>query len=469
MKITLLKMTCPGFAFWLAAAMSLSAQTFQTITTFDGTNGGLPVWDLVQGTDANFYGSAGFGGFSDLGTVFRVTPAGKLTTLQNLTYSHLSVQATDGNFYGTTPLGTGAFGGGTVFKISPNGQLSTVYNFCSLSECLDGQGPYGGVIQGSDGNFYGANAGGGTYMFGTIYKITPAGTLTTLVSFPTLGFVGTALVQGSDGNFYGVTENGGTNGNGTVFKVTPQGIMTTLHTFQGPDGTSPYGALIQGSDGNFYGTTYVGGANNPAACAGIGCGTIFKITPRGKLTTIYSFCSASACADGQWPSSDLVQGSDGNFYGTTQAGGAFGTACPFGDCGTVFKLTPQGVLTTLHSFAGSDGSMPYAGLTQGTNGIFYGSTNMGADLGCGGGTGCGTEFSLAMGLSPFVETRLTIILGNNLTGATSVVFNGTAALFKVVSKTEITATVPSGATSGFVAVATPGGTLKSNKAFRVMP
>jgi uncharacterized repeat protein (TIGR03803 family) len=455
--------------------MSLSAQTFHTLTTFDGTNGGLPVWDMFQGTDGNFYGSSGYGGANDLGTVFRVTPTGKLTTLQNLTYSHLSVQATDGNFYGTTP-GDGTFGGGTVFKMTAAGQLTTLYNFCSLPACLDGQSPYGGVIQGSDGNFYGANAGGGTYMLGTVYKITPAGTLTVLFNFPSPEFVGTALVQGTDGNFYGVTEDGGAQSNGTVFRVTPQGTLTTLHTFQGTDGYTPYGALIQASDGNFYGTTYVGGAN-PTGCNGYGCGTIFKITLRGKLTTLYSFCSESACSDGQWPSSDLVQGSDGNFYGTTQAGGAFGTACPFGDCGTVFKMTPQGVLTTLHSFAGSDGSMPYAGLTQGTNGIFYGSTNMGADFGCGGGSGCGTVFSLAMGLSPFVETRPTtgkagarvIVLGNNLTGATGVEFNGMAAVFRVVSKTQITATVPSGATTGFLSVTTPGGTLKSNKAFRVMP
>jgi len=462
--------------FSITTTIASSAQTFTTLVTFDGTNGGLPVWALVQGTDGNFYGSTGFGGTGNEGTIFRITPAGKLTTLQGVGYAHMPVQATDGNFYGTTPYG-GLLGAGTVFKITPAGKLTTLYSFCSQTSCVDGEYPYGGVVQAADGNFYGTTAAGGTHNYGTIFKITRAGKLTTLYSFDSLTNSGTTLVQGTDGNFYGTTSNGGSNGDGTIFKVSPKGKLTTLHTFNFTDGKFPYDALIQAADGNFYGTTYSGGANDPQACEGIGCGTVFKITASGKLTTLYNFCAQTACVDGQWPSGSLVQATDGNFYGTTEAGGAHGTNCPFGICGTVFKLTPGGKLTTLHSFAGTDGSDPYSGLVQGTNGMFYGTTEMGADLSCGGGTGCGTVFSLSVRLGPFVETRPTsgkvgakvVILGNNLTGATGVSFNGTAVTFTVVSSSEIRTTVPAGATTGTVEVTTPKKTLKSNVVFRVTP
>lgn len=473
-----LKMIGVVFVFFAATVIASPAQTFTTLVVFDATNGGLPAWPLVQGIDGNFYGSTGFGGTGNKeGTIFKITPPGTLTTLQGIQSSHLSVQATNGNFYGTTPSG-GPLESGTVFKMTANGKLATLYSFCSQAGCLDGDDPYGGVIQASDGNLYGTTAGGGTNNHGTVFKLTLAGKLTTLASFDAVGFAGTGVIEGADGNFYGTTSNGGPDSYGTIFKVTPEGTITTLHTFDFTDGKSPDDVLIQASGGNFYGTTYTGGANDPQACEGIGCGTVFKITPAGKLTTLYSFCSQPNCTDGQWPSGGLVQGTDGNFYGTTDAGGAFGETCPFGICGTVFKITPEGVLTTLHSFDTTDGSSPYAGLMQGTDGIFYGNTQMGADLSCGGGTGCGTIFSLDVGLGPFVETRPTsgkvgakvIILGNNLKDATSVRFNGTEAEFKVFSNTEIKATVPTGATTGRVEVTTPSsGMLKSNVAFQVTP
>jgi uncharacterized repeat protein (TIGR03803 family) len=468
--------SCIALLCFAATVIASPAQTFTTLVVFDGTNGGLPSWALVQGIDGNFYGSTGFGGTGSQGTVFKITPAGKLTTLQSIQYPHLSVQATNGNFYGTTPDG-GPMGAGTVFKMTATGKLTTLYNFCSQPGCADGSYPYGGVIQASDGNFYGTTAGGGTKNYGTVFKITPAGKLTTLAAFGSVGSAGTGVVEGTDGNFYGTTSDGGPNGYGTIFKVTPGGKLTKLHTFEFTDGKFPYDALIQGSDGNFYGTTYTGGANDPQACEGGGCGTIFRITPSGTLTTLYNFCSQPNCIDGQWPSGGLVEGTDGNFYGITDAGGDFGESCPFGICGTVFKMTPEGVLTTLHSFDTTDGSSPYAGLVQGTNGKFYGNTEMGADLSCGGGYGCGTVFSLDVGLGPFVETRPTsgkvgakvVILGDNLKGATGVSFSGTAATFKVVSKSEIRTMVPAGATTGTVTVTMPNGTLNSNVTFRVIP
>lgn len=464
------------FALCALAALPVPAHAlkFKTLVTFDGTNGGLPSWAPVQGTNGKFYGSTGYGGSGNLGTIFKITPSGNLTTLQGITYSHLSVQGIDREFYGTTPS-DGAKQSGTVFRMTPKGQLTTLYEFCSQANCVDGADPYGGVIQASDGNLYGTTTGGGTSNYGTVFKITAGGKLTTLASFDSPGLADTGVIEGADGSFYGTTSDGGTDGDGTIFKVTRRGVLTTLYSFAFTDGKFPYDALIQAADGNFYGTTYIGGANDAPDCEGIGCGTIFKITPAGTLTTLYNFCSLTNCADGQWPSGGLVQGTDGNFYGTTEAGGAYGQTCPFGVCGTVFKMTPDGTLATLHSFDTTDGSEPYSGLIQGTDGTFYGTTNMGGDLSCAPDSGCGTIFRLSVGLAPFVETRpisgkigaRIIILGNKLTGATAVSFNGTAASFKVVSGTMITATVPSGATSGTVEVVSPGGTLDSNVAFTV--
>jgi uncharacterized repeat protein (TIGR03803 family) len=193
------------------------------------------------------------------------------------------------------------------------------------------------------------------------------------------------------------------------------------------------------------------------------------MTPAGSLTTIYNFCSnPPTCTDGENPDAALVQGTDGDFYGTTVSGGAFGI-CD-GPCGSVFKITSGGTLTTLHSFDVTDGEAPYGGLVQATNGTLYGTTQN------GGTRGQGTIFSLSTGLGPFVETnpafgRVGIsifILGNNLAGTTAVTFNGTSAAFTVVSSSAIKASVPVGASTGIVEVTTPTGILKSNTKFRVV-
>jgi uncharacterized repeat protein (TIGR03803 family) len=175
-------------------------------------------------------------------------------------------------------------------------------------------------------------------------------------------------VQATDGNFYGTTYYGGAGGNcdggcGTVFKITAGGMLTTLHRFDDTDGGYPSAALVQATDGNFYGTTNTGGA-----IVGGGAGTVFKITAGGTLTSLHSF----DVSDGYWPIAGLVQATDGNFYGTTYYGGA-GLNCN-ADCGTVFKITAGGTLTTLHSFHSSDGSHPTAALVQATNGNLYGTT-----------------------------------------------------------------------------------------------
>jgi uncharacterized repeat protein (TIGR03803 family) len=275
------------------------------------------------------------------------------------------VQGSDGNFYGTTQKG-GTGSDGTVFKITPAGDvLTTLVSFTGTN----GTGP-NGLVQGSDGNFYGTTTSGGSSNDGTVFKMTSGGALTTLVSFT--GTNGSspyaALVQGTDGNFYGTTGSGGANNNGTVFKITPGGVLTTLVSFNNTtNGSDPYSGLVQGSTGNFYGTTTSGGSNN--------AGTVFQMTPVGALTTLVSFNGINGVGP-----TDLVQGSDGNFYGTTASGGS-------GHDGIVFKMTSAGALTTLASFNGSNGNEA-SGLVEDSYGNFYGTTIL------GGSDNVGTVFKI---------------------------------------------------------------------------
>ena len=381
--------------------------------------------------------------------------------------------ATDANFYGTTNEG-GIKGLGTVFRVNSVGDLTTVHSFHGP----DGIAPQAPPIQAVDGYFYGVVYGSANG-FGVIYKSTGNGAARRVLysfcpnrsncvhgAFPTM-----LLQSRRDGSFYGTTSMGGSDncfeGCGTVFKITADGTLTTLHVFCNEagctDGANPVGGLVEGSDGNFYGTTADGGMNSQ--------GTVFKITSAGDLTTIYNFCSQIGCTDGSAPLAPLIEGTDANFYGTTGAGGGSGMFPRLlGGVGTIFRITPRGELTTLHSFDYSDGAYPN-GLTQATSGIFYGTT-----LAYGPQQG-GTAFSLDVGLGSFVAfVRATGkvgqtggILGQGLTGTTSVSINGIQADFTVVSDTYIRATVPEGATTGFVKVTTPTGVLTSNVPFRVIP
>jgi len=490
---------CAALLLWATTAVALPAQTFTTLHDFSGTGteGAIPTAGLVQGADGNFYGTTYLHGVHHLGTVYKISPSGTLTTLHSFNGMDGAnpraglVLGTDGNFYGATFFGGIAphpcdrkkgLGCGTVFKITPSGALTTLYSFCSQSNCTDGAEPYSGLIQGTDGAFYGTTPFGGAIACpegcGTIFKITPSGTLTTLYTFCPNGigycddgyFPYAGLTQSTDGNFYGTTADGGRHDFGTVFKITPGGMLTRLHSFctQGDscdDGYYPNAALVQGNDGNFYGTTEFGGATQ--------LGNLFKVTPTGTLTVLYTFCPQGLyhCADGAAPIAPLIKGTDGNFYGSAASYGAND-----GDFGTVFQITPSGTLTTLHSFGGTDGAGPLGALIQATNGEFYGTTSEGAASNCGS-YGCGTVFSLSLGLGPFVETQPTFgnvgatvsILGTDLNGATEVTFHGVAAEFTVVSSSLISMTVPTRATTGAVKVVTPSGTLSSNVPFQVVP
>ncbi len=481
------KKACLVLLLSVATAFSSHAQTFTNFFSFNGTDGEHPYAPLVRGIDGNLYGvTAGYE--VDLGgTVFKITEGGKLTTLYSFCAESECadgatpvaglIQDHNGVFYGTTYSG-GANGNGTVFKVTAGGKLTVLHTFCQ-TDCTDGASPIAGLIQGRDGGFYGTTYGGGASGKGIAFRMSPEGKVTTLHSFN--GSDGAnpegGLIQGTDGNFYGTTYGGGTGncvslGCGTVFKITAKGKLTTLYVFctqsYCPDGSNPVAALIEGTDGDFYGTTSTGGPYE-SPCQG-GCGTVFKITSGGKFTTLFNFCPQSDCSDGAEPTGNLVQATDGNFYGTTLVGGT-GYNCNsyYGEgCGTAFKLTSSGQLTSLHAFDTDDAGSPWAGLVQDTSGSFHGTTT-------GGSVSFGTLFSVAVGLHPFVETRPTFgkvgaaveILGAKLKGTTGVSFNGTAAMFTVASDTEIKTTVPTGATTGFVTVTTPRGTLKSNKAFHV--
>jgi len=496
-RIQRLRLPAAALLVCMAATVAGHAQTFDTLVRFNGKNGKNPGAPPVQGLNGNFYGTTSAGGAGNCatrnvicGTLFEITPEGKLTTVHSFCsqphcpdggepYAGL-VQIASGDLYGTTYAGGSGYG--TIFEITPAGELTTLYSFCSQHECSDGVEPTAAMVQAIDGNFYGTTIRGGANCVsalgcGTVFEITPAGKLTSLYSFCSQpqcadgSSPSTGLVQATNENLYGTTSLGGnvcefdSQGCGTVFKITPGGVLTTLYTFCSQtkcgDGGYPLGQLLQATDGNLYGTTGYGGA--------IGGGTIFKISLAGELTTLYSFCSQPNCTDGYHPYAGLVQATDGNFYGTTNAGGGNGL-------GTIFEITPEGKLTTLYSFCSedypkcTDGSNVGAGLVQATDGNFYGTTYE-------GGTGDGTLFSISVGLGPFVETLPTVgkvgthvvILGTNLTGTTSVTFNGTNAAFIVLSDTQIDATVPTGATTGKVQVMTPSGTLTSNVVFRVRP
>jgi uncharacterized repeat protein (TIGR03803 family) len=515
-----------------AAAVGASAQTFTTLVNFDGSNGESPLGDLVQGPDGNFYGTTQNGGLSigqgSGGTVFSVTPGGTLTTL----YSFCSqpnctdgnepaaglTLASDGNFYGTTfDGGTGAPGGGscggvnigpgcgTIFKITPTGTLTTLYNFCT-TDCSDGAGPNGGLIQGLDGSLYGTAEHGGHMGFphcptgcGVVFKITLDGTYTVLATFRGHGANPEgSLLETLNGDLYGTTLSGSLdNSSSTAFRLTTSGKIEILHDFcqqvDCTDGSFATSGFAQIGKGNLYGATAGGGLINMPNCGllGIGCGVVYSLTPGipSSITSRYEFCQLTSCDDGALPFGGLAVGSDRNFYGLTEAGGT-GT-CPgidnpiVGDypgCGTIYSVTPLGTLTTLHNFAGTDGAWPFGGLTQGTDGVFYGTTTFGGSTfgttTCNGALdgGCGTVFSIATGLKPFVKTVPAIgtigtsvmILGYKLTGAKCVMFGGgISAAFTVVSDTEIVATVPTGATTGKVKVTTLHGTLTSNTNFVV--
>ncbi len=490
--------------------------TRTTLVSFTGTSGVAmgtnPIAGLTLGADGALYGVTQTGGNSGtgLGTIFKVTTSGVFTTLVNFTGTTGAmlgsnprgnlVLASDGTFYGTTATGGSGGGFGTIFKVTPAGALTNLVNFTGTTGAALGATPLAGLVQGTDGNFYGTTSAGGSTNFGTVFKVTPTGTLTTLVTFTgTTGVaLGTgpkgALVFGTDGALYGTTQTGGTGstGLGTVFKVTTAGTLTTLVNFTGITGAAfgatPQGGLVAHPDGSFYGTTNSGGANNN--------GSVFRVAADGSLTTLLSFTAPPTLAK-------LLQASDGELYGTTTSGGGaqgVGTviAGPVGgaldilttlvpttgttawasrggfmqaangelwatsnaggigtgNSGSVFKVTPGGVFTTVIGFTGTTGtnlgSAPQAGLLLGADGNHWGTTST------GGTNSAGTIFRVTPG-----GTQTTLV---NLATAT-----GSSPQSPLIRATDNNyyGTANSGGTGGFGAVyrLSSGGTFTSVLSF----
>lgn len=336
--------------------------TLHTLTTAEGADpSGTP---LIQANDGNFYGTTMAGGTSNMGVVFRMTPAGALTNLHSFTGADGKIpvaallQAADGNFYGSTTQGGGSpASAGTIFKMTPDGTLTTLHSF----SYTDGAQPTTSLRQGTDGSLYGVTSSGG----GTVFKITPDGTFSVIHTPADGPAYASGLIYATDGNFYLNGRGGGGSSAGLISRMAPDGSLLTLHTFDLFAGSYASAPLVQGSDGNFYGST--------AVLLSTGVPAIFRMAPDGTLTTLHTYTAAEG-----HNASALVQGRDGNFYGTA-SGGLAGAALAGG---TLFKVTPDGTLSVLHVFPFEGGAGPSA-LVQGSDGEFYGTASMDGTVGGG--------------------------------------------------------------------------------------
>jgi len=419
----------------------------------------------AQGRDGNLYTTSEVGG-TNQGTLFSVTPSGTVTVVANPSFYPQSgvTLGTDGNFYGTNLNGGPSFYG-QVYKVTPAGVETVLYNFTGGT---DGLYPSTAApIEGTDGKFYGTASGSsGNIGPSTAYSITSGGVFTGLHTFTVAEgqYVYAGLVQGTDGNFYGVAWAGGPSpGWGTIFKMTKAGAVTVLHNFINTDGYQPAYPLIQASDGNFYGVASQFGF--------YGC--IFKITPNGTYTVLHSF--AATGLEGENPSSSLVQATDGKLYGVTNLGGTDGggTIYSITTTGTFSVLYNFDYNTSI-----TNGYSPASPLKQNTNGTLYGETTAGGTSTYCGSSGCGVVYSLDVGLGPFVnlvtasgkEGTKIGILGQGFTAGSVVKFGGTQATTVTRSGTTfLNATVPAAALTGLVTVTTGATTLTSNNTFRVTP
>jgi uncharacterized repeat protein (TIGR03803 family) len=465
-----------------SGAIAANAQTYTLLYTYPQTDSGdtgITYQSVMsQGRDGNLYGTIETNGTYTYGTVYKMTTAGVYSAIYNFCAEGAPCASTggdpeggvvlgfDGNLWGTT-LNGGKDAAGTVFNVTPEGVLKLVYSFTNGN---DDSAPTFSVLQGQDGNMYGVSEAQYETQYGSFFKLTTRGVMTPHPFDYTNGAAPNLPVLGTDGNYYGTTELGGDPSCrcGTIYKATAAGKITVLHTFTGFDGVPydgerPLGTLVEGSDGNFYGTTYEGGDNGTD-----NGGVVFKITPEGVYSIIHDFVTVAPNYDGQLPYSGLILGTDGDLYGTTAKGGSLGG-------GTIYQITTSGAEKVLYNFCtGScyDGLLPTTAMVQHTDGKFYGSSS-------GNSLGGSVFYSLDMGLSPFVKLETwsaevgatAQILGQGFTEATKVSFNGgiAAKVDGAAIGTFMTVTVPAGALSGPVTVTTATGTLTSDRNFLVKP
>jgi uncharacterized repeat protein (TIGR03803 family) len=494
--------TCCGSVFQITPAGK-----FKNIHNFTGNSGdgAFPQGGVTLGTDGNFYGTTYEGGSSQAGAVFKVTSGGSYTTLYSFSggsdggYPYAPpIEGNDGNFYGTTPMGGDLnkcnSGCGTIYKITPAGKLTTLYEF----DITHGNGPYTPLVQGTDGNFYGTAEGGGVNNSGVVFKITPTGTYTVLFVFDSTHgeFPLAPLIQGSDGNFYGTTYAGGTHGAGVVFKITAAGKIAVLHNMNGTtDGNAPYGGLVQATDGNFYGADLYGGTK--ICNGGNNCGTFFKITPKGAFSVLYQFDGTT----GEGPAITPFQHTAGSVYGDTQIGGTGDVSpCTTGNCGVFYSWTNSALpaFVSLLNYSGKVGKTIEflgQGFVKGKTTVSFNgkastptvvsSTYLTAAVPSGATTGSVTVTTSGVKLTSNKTFRVTpqittfkptsgsvgtvvTITGVSLTQTSKVTFGGVPAkIVTIKSDTQVTATVPTGAKTGHIAITTLGGTAVSSGIFTV--
>jgi uncharacterized repeat protein (TIGR03803 family) len=456
--------------------LSTDGTVFNTLYTFHETQTGpqYPVSSLLKGKSGVFYGTTPEGGPDDYGAIYKVNSAtGTVDVLHSFSYTDGAypygpvILGKDGRLYGTTE-GGGANDAGSVFAMDlDGGNFVTLRSFSGA----DGASPEAGLIQGKDGRLYGTTLLGGANGEGTVFAMdTDGNNFVTLRSFSGADGIQpySAVMQGTDGRLYGTTEFGGTIGDGTVFAMDTGGSnFVTLCSFTGANGFEPLGGVIQGSDGRLYGTTYSGGA--------FGSGDVFAMTVHGdNPVTLHSFDGT----DGAYLANGVIEGSDGNIYGTTDYDGP-NAAGPYGG-GTVFAMTSDGSsFTTEHAFSntfGLDGYVP-SGVIEGGDGNLYGTTALGGVPPGDKVAPAGTVFQIVLtlpsitGFSPAtgaVGSTVTIA-GVNLAGATSVTIAGVSAAITSNTATQIAVTVPAGATTGKIMVTTPTGTATSAAKYTVTP
>jgi uncharacterized repeat protein (TIGR03803 family) len=441
-------------------ATTMYAQSYKVLVNFEGEPS-QPVQPgiIAQNRGGSLLSTSLGEAFDQHGNAFRVKTSGTVTLLHEFNTpvngkvppGGLTL-GMNGRFFGTTMFG-GANNSGTIFEMTPNGTIKTLHDFAGAA---DGN-PQAPPIQSLSGDFYGTTYGNDRDPNGppgTVYRINSSGNYTLLHTFNSQDGANplAPLVQDPTNFwFYGTAEHGASNLRGSIFRISNGGEFEVLYKFDLTHGRFPV-ALIQASDGNFYGMARAGGSYD--------AGVIFRMTPSHQVTVLHTFTGGS---DGQEPLGGFLQGSDGYLYGTAAQGGASGS-------GVLFRISTTGEFKVLHNFQGKDGSNP-VGLIQHTNGLLYGDTAF------GGLKGGGVFFRYDLGLSPFVSYLPTYgrvgmpvdILGSGFTTFSQAFFNGMRAQIITVFPNYMRVVVPHGATSGWITVTTTKGTLKSNKKFLVHP